>query len=120
MDLLQEGNFCWVSVVRGADPLPRTLQSTKNLWNQFGYSRWITNMDETTGLVYGVIVESSKNQPVRAWPSYRRFLLGSAWFSNGVIATGPLRSKLAEKGVLHKGKYVQYISFEIKGKYIRP
>ena len=120
MDLLQEGNFCWVSVVRGADPLPRTLQSTKNLWNQFGYSRWITNMDETTGLVYGVIVESSKNQPVRAWPSYRGFLLGSAWFSNGVIATGPLRSKLAETGVLHKGKYVQYISFEIKGKYIRP
>ena len=22
----------------------------ENLWNQFGYSRWITNMDETTGL----------------------------------------------------------------------
>ena len=22
----------------------------ETLWNQFGYSRWITNMDETTGL----------------------------------------------------------------------
>ena len=23
---------------------------SENLWNQFGYSRWITNMDETTGI----------------------------------------------------------------------